>query len=292
MKKTIRILMLVALVIFGISLDHRAEPVEQLTVAEHILKTVVSVNKSSGVIIYSDEHKALVLTAYHTIEANCNYKECDLEQIEVLISHEAYLNPDNSEMMTEALKKEKIPEEIIKMIVSREFIKVPEIFKLVNIEVDKRRDLAIIEIETPRKLEVAELIKYPPKVGDPIYIGANPQRMFRSLNSGIISSVMRYIKNIPSIQISGGIVFGSSGGGVFTTDGELLAIVQSVRMAESPYCYDQWNEDGQHTGTVCVQFPAYQLGFATQPSIMMQFLINSSYCEDLGFKCSEDNTNE
>lgn len=159
MKKTIRILMLVALVIFGINLDHRAEPVEQLTVAEHILETAVSVNKSSGVIIYSDEHKALVLTAYHTIEANCNYKGCDLEQIEVLISHEAYLNPDNSKIIAESLKKEQIPEEIIKIIISREFIRVPEIFKLVNIEVDKRRDLAIIEIETLRKLEVSELIQ-------------------------------------------------------------------------------------------------------------------------------------
>ncbi len=251
----------------------------KLTVGEQISETIVYVNQSSGVIVYSDEERSLVLTAYHVIADNCDSSgSCNTDEIKVSIVYPIFLDKETKIRAREIMEKNGTSEDIINLILDNEFIQIPEFFSVVQSEVDPSHDLAILEIKTSLNFRFSNLSKKECKVGDDVYLAGNPNRLFRTILKGTVGSIDRFIDNTESIQISGGTIFGSSGGGVFNLDGELIGIIQSVRALVTPYCYGEWNEDGDFVKRTCVELPVEFLGFAAKEKVIIDFLSESRFC--------------
>ena len=163
-----------------------------------------------------------------------------------------------------------------------------------SVDINLDHDLALIEISTDKKLPSVPVKPDGSDIGfgEPIYVAANPQHLFRSLKRGIISSPLRIVQGSPSFEIDAGVIFGSSGGAVLTPDGELIGVVKSMRVIESLFCYDLWNEDGEHAGQRCAQIPLSFIGFAARPEMIREFIRHSIFCEDFNYQCvkAEDST--
>lgn len=258
MKKLMMAILSVMLVSIGITANHVEIKIDRRTLPEKIVSTVLAVEQSSGIIVYSDEERALVLTAYHTIDdeyekaACCG---CDYD-IDVKDKREG-----SWQYKSDA---------------------VPEKYHVNYIEINEKHDLAIIEIDVPRKLDAAE-IGVDASLGEDIYIASNPKGLYRSLKKGIVSSEFRKIMGSPNIEIDAGIIFGSSGGGVFNMDGELVGIVKAVRLMDTGHCFDVWGVDGEWEDIECVEVPLPFIGFAVHPVVLRHFLLKSVFSDEFKY---------
>jgi S1-C subfamily serine protease len=223
------------------------------TVPEKIMETVVFVNGSSGIIVHSDNKRALILTAYHTVansldEAACSGCEYDID---------IFISPE--------------------VLFIQGVIRFPERFEVTYVDVDIKNDLALIEVTTEHRLDYAKIQTNELRLGEDIYIASNPDHMFRSLKKGIVGSLYRFVNNIIMIEISGGIIFGSSGGGIFDMNGQLIAIIQSIKMHNSGQCF------GVNLNTKCITVPLTFIGFASWPYNLKSFLLNGVFSEDFKY---------
>lgn len=240
-------LTLSVLAAYIVLVDHR-------TVGERILNTIVRVEGSSGIIVYAEENRALVLTAYHTIDDKLRETACSgcIYSFSVSIEEKQY----------------KKPKKITK-------------FEPTYVYFNSTLDIAIIEIKTKHKLEYAKISKYNARVGDEIYLGSNPNQLFRSLKKGIVSSTNRFLGDdeIPAIEVDAGIIYGSSGGGVFTDEGELIGVIRSVRMLRTTDCY----LDFVVGRLKCIKYPLPFIGFATPVYITQAFVLSSPFSNDFSY---------
>lgn len=96
-------------------------------------------------------------------------------------------------------------------------------------------DLAYLKINLPIPAEfVPKTKKYGEyQRGDEIYSIGNPLGNYRFISKGIISKFHYY--GAVDIGFDSTALFGSSGGGLFTTDGELIGVVSSTFMRGDHY---------------------------------------------------------
>jgi len=252
--------MLFSLMVFGITSDFRSDP---RTIEEKIMETVVQVNDAAGIVVYSEENRAIVLTAHHVIEEDCKEDICNYDSI--LVS---------------------IPQQFLSKISAT---KISEDFSVSNVDMDETHDLALIEIITNRKLEYSSMDLGPNiRYGKEVYIASNPRQLFRSLKKGIVSSPLRLVNGSPSFEVSGGIIFGSSGGGAFSSSGKLIGTLKSVSVLVSPFCYPMLDYNGEYLGVQCVQIPLSFIGFASRPETIMKLIKESVFCKDFDYQCEDD----
>jgi S1-C subfamily serine protease len=260
LKKLIVAFMSVMLVsCFTAYLGNKEVEIDPYAVVEKISETVVIVVQGSGVVVHSEPRRALILTAHHTIEEiikEVEYPKC-LESINTSI--------------------------LIQTPMPNSLLEIPIVFKTTDLVENKMRDLALIEVETDSQLEVAVVSKKDLRLGEDIYTVSNPQNIYRSLKKGIVSSTYRVINGTPSTEISGGVIYGSSGGGVFTMDGKLAGILFSLKLLESDYCYEIYDDDNKLIEEECIQIPLPYIGFAHRPDVIRKFLLNSKFKEDFKY---------
>lgn len=228
------------------------------TVAEKIVNTIVIVEESSGVVVHIKNNRALVLTAAHNIE-EFKCPEC-FNKIKVSIL-EQVITPDH---MFFRYKK----------------------FKVLGFEENIKSDLALLEIESDfplYDLQPVQVIRRKLRLGEDIYTVSNPQLIYRSLKKGIVGSIDRIVRGFSAIEISGGIVYGSSGGGVFTMEGELVGIILAVRILDSDFCYEVYDEEDKLVGEECMQIPLPYLGFASTPDTIREFLLKGKFKENFKY---------
>lgn len=223
------------------------------SVPEQIMESVVLVNASSGVVVYSEQNKALVMTAYHVVAEDLEKAACSGCDLGVTVEY-MYIN-----------YKSETPDVVF------------ESYDAINIDFNTRTDLAIIEIHPGRSLVTAQVAKYNPPLGEQIWLGANPNFNYRSLKQGIISSTERVIGYKPYIEVSGGVIFGSSGGGAFDKTGKLFGVIHSIDMWESPFCYPVIDEEGNIVNFECVYTPLTDIGFVSQTFMLRNFLLTGTY---------------
>jgi len=235
---------------FGVTTDYQQERPVELNIPEKIMETVVIADSASGIIVYSDEERTLVLTAHHVVDdaiektACCG---CDYG-VDVSLLH-----------------------------VIAGVMPVFESYDVVNIEFEESTDLAVLEIHPKKVFRHSRVAKNSPRLGDDIWLAGNPDRVYRSLKKGIISSKERWVGGSSSWEISGGVIFGSSGGGIFNMDGELVGIMKAVNIYMSRQCYDLWDTKGEWMGYHCIQMPTPFIGYATPRFFVEEFLLESSY---------------
>ena len=225
---------------------------------KRIISTVLMVEGSSGIVVYSDNNRALVLTAYHTIDdvfenascCGCDYKVDVTDKRERQVGLKLKVNPKN--------------------------------YYVSYIDVDEKSDLAIIEIKVDRKLPSARIGRRF-ELGEDIYIASNPNNKFQSLKKGIVSSEFRVSLGTPVMEVDAGIIFGSSGGGIFNMNGEVIGIVRSVEMIETEGCFDKINEDTGKIEEECVNIPLPFMGYALHPLLIREFLLNSVFSKDFDY---------
>jgi len=242
--------LLVALVLGGIRADYY---VPQKTIPEQIIETVVKVDTASGIVVYSDAEMSLVLTAFHVIANNYDFENnIALSKVSLV-----YILPG---------------------------LTVETAFRVVDVAVDIQNDLAILKIEPKMILPYTKIAKrwQYPRLGDDIWIAGNPLQQYRSLKKGMISSVNnRYsIWLRPEWEISGGVIFGVSGGGAFSLDGQLFGITDSVAMMRSDDCWEveEELENGKKENVVeCQLLPVPYIGFIIPPYTIRQFLTEGSF---------------
>ena len=260
MKKLIVALMAVMLV-FCFTADYSIEKkvVDTRTVAERVSETVIIVGNSTGVVVYSEIGRTLVLTARHNIEDVIDEIECPecLENIDIGL--------------------------IVQILIGNNLLEIPMQFDVIDFDESKKRDLAIIEINTVSPLEFAIISDRNLRLGEDIYTVSNPQYIFRSLKKGIVGSIYRISRGVPAIEISGGVIYGSSGGGVFTMDGKLAGIMFSVKVLESDHCYELYDENGKLVGERCIQIPLPYIGFAIRTDVIKEFLLEGKFKEDFKY---------
>ena len=245
MKKLIVTLFVVALVLTGIK-DYK---VYQKTVPERITESVFTVESASGVVIHSDGELTLILTAYHVLRDKINFSA---QTATVNVGYFSYKGdrPIKHHM-----------------------------YSAENILVSPAYDLALVEIKTKTKFDYTKIVKAKndPRIGEDVWTVSNPNYNYRSLKKTVIGSKSRpnMIKGL-AWEVGGGILFGSSGGGVFTKDGDLLGIIVVV---ESLVTDDCWVEEVQQTdGTIrekneCQSIPIPYLGYAVPPKEIRAFLL-------------------
>jgi hypothetical protein len=223
------------------------------SVPEKIMDSVIVVDSSSGIVVYSDGNTALVLTANHVVEDKMSKTLCSgcAYSIDVRFSYH-FLNKD---------------------IVSVDF----EYFDVVNIETDPDNDLAIIEIKTDRFLDFSLMSKTLPRFGEDLWLGSNPNFNYRSIKKGVVSSPERYLGNKKLIEVSGGIIYGSSGGGAFNAEGKLFGVIHSVDQWKSPYCYQTWTSEGMLYSISCVSVPISDIGYVTNTQTLNTFVLSGTY---------------
>jgi len=240
-------LFLAILVCIGIK-DHR---VVEKTIPEKIVSSIVAVENSTGVVIHSDGETTLVLTAFHVIEDKID------KETNTAIIRTSYL------------------------VYRYNRILVYKYFLAYQILANPSLDLALIEIKTNQVLDYSKVVKHynDPKLGEGIWTASNPNYNYRSLRKTEVGSKTRpYI--LPgrlAWEIGGGVLFGSSGGGVFSQNGKLSGIIVAV---ESFMTNDCWvNEDQQADGTIreideCQSIPIPYLGFSVSPKDIRIFLLS------------------
>lgn len=256
MKKSIPIIIiLTVLIAFGIIADNELYySGSSLSTEEKIVESVVIVNGSSGTVIKSTEHTALILTSYHIIKDYCKAVNLCLFNNMYVHTIEYKIGDDDS----------------VNVVMER--------YPVLRIAISPNDDLAILEVFTKSQLHSSEtnLSEENIRYGSPIYSASNPQFLYRSLKKGIISSPFRIVDGTVVFEIDSGVISGSSGGGIFNMDGELIGVMNSLRM----FTMDNCTKDGN-----CLHVPLPFIGFANHPVIIENFIQKSIFCSDLGYKC-------
>lgn len=238
----------VALVLVGVVADYAIPP--QKTVPERMLESVVIVEQASGVVVYSDDELALVLTAFHVIAEKVDIESNEIGDI--VVSYRYYITSD---------------------------IVISEGYMVTAVVLNQAKDLALLKIEPKRRLEYRPISEADPHLGDDIWIASNPLSNYRSLKKGMISAVKdrfnRYEQ--PEWEIGGGVIFGASGGGTFDENGELFGIISSVAMLRTD-CWETEELDEKGEPQVeCDFIPISYVGFITPPTSIRQFLLESDF---------------
>jgi len=215
---------------------------ENTIVPEKIINTVVSVNGSSGVVVHSDEERTLVLTAFHVIRSQ-----------------------GSGSMVIETGYDEHARMRRVK------FHPVLFTYGL------SAMDLAIIEIQPGHIMKYAKIAEVYPALGEDIYIAANPANRYRSLKKGIVSSKIRRVEDVQVWEVSGGLIFGSSGGGAFTDDGKLFGIASMVQPFNTNSCFGEGNEQE------CVWIPIPYMGYVIPPKFVRMLLLLSPYAHHFSY---------
>ena len=226
---------------------------QQQTIPERIIESVAIVNASSGVVVYADQDRALVLTAFHVLADGMGDDKCCKCGYNATVSYE-YITNDQG-VFNDAL----------------------ETYTVVSADYDQKMNIAVVEIHPKRLLSTARIARWSPRLGDSIWLGSNPHYNFRSLKRGTVGSLLRIKSQKPVIEVSGGIIFGSSGGGAFNESGELFGVIQSVDQVKTDYCQTVYDDKGKEAGEECVHVPMFDWGFVSQTYTIRNFLMNGPY---------------
>lgn len=219
-------------------------------IPEKILDTIVTVERSSGVIVDSTDTHALILTAYHVVSP--------------------LVNPDGT------LKNKDKPVTISFAFFSkpkREALLLRIFYYSKKIYIQKDEDLALIEIEVDGNLYYSKLGTQDPKLAEEVFVAGNPNFNYRSISKGIISSKDRYVSEMHVWQISGGVIFGQSGGGAFNADGELMAIAKSVDLYFTGFCVT----DEESDETNCLKSAIPYIGYFVPRHAIKKFLLSTEF---------------
>ena len=177
-------------------------------IPEDIVGAVIEVGRASGVVVGRTENRAYILTAFHVV---LTYYR---------------INPDTNEIEP----KERIP------VSTEEYIKgmrVVHMYDAIGLNIDSTQDLALLEVSWlgPSQLDTfAKIAIEEPRLGQDIFIISNPNGNNNTISKGIISNKERQFFGADTWQISGGVVYGSSGGGAFNTNGELVSIIKAAEI--------------------------------------------------------------
>ncbi len=203
-----------------------------------ILNSVVAVENSSGVIIYGDDDLTLVLTAFHVVDSN---------KSSPIIIGVLYLGEDGQYTY--------------------------DTFPVLDMDVDVENDLALLEIAPIKGIRAARIVKEDeePVTGDDIYLAANPNMKFHSFKKGNLSSKFRYSRGSQNWEVSGGVIFGSSGGGAFTDEGKLFGVIVGVDVLQTDFC----KESGKNKK--CLFIPITDTGFVVPPFTIRNFILDSNF---------------
>lgn len=208
---------------------------------------IVSVNNASGVIIYSDETHSLIMTSYHVIW------------------------------------------DIVSEKGSKIYVTFKEIGGLIDVSYEAQDiilsneiDIAVITIHPGFKLHYAKLANFDPELGEDIFLISNPNYNYRTVTKGIISSKSRKSRTNSKVamwQISGGIFYGSSGGGAFNTNGELIGIARSIDFIKTDFCSSKVLGKGKFKVELyeCYNNPIPYLGFIVPLPELKVFLLSNSF---------------
>lgn len=211
---------------------------DRRTAPERAIETVVIVNSSSGIAVYCGKETTLILTAAH-------------------------VSSESDQVMMLSVEYEKD--------IGR--ISAYGVYPAIKTWVFPPYDLALIEINTPSEhLECAKVSTKNMRLGEDIYLASNPSYNYRSIRKGVISSKVRTVNKISVWEVTGGSMYGSSGGGAFTTDGELFGISSMVDHYNTGHCRPGAPKD-------CVVVPIPFLGWYIPPHHIKEFLLDSPYAE-------------
>jgi S1-C subfamily serine protease len=228
-------------------------------IPEKIIESVVFVNLSSGIVVYSDENSALVLTAYHVIAdgtSDVGCSGCESDDNVVRFMYTIWYPGMKGQIVTS------------------------DPYKIISVGADIVNDLALLEIKPKEKLSYSKLSSISPDLGDDIWIGANPNGLYRSLKKGIISAKKHRFSESGAArlwEISGGVINGSSGGGIFNMKGDLIGIIDSVGLRYSDQCYDKYNSDANILEEECIIIPMTFTGFVTPIETVRKFILSTPF---------------
>lgn len=218
------------------------------TIPEKIIDTVVSIQSSSGIIVYSNNKHALVLTAHHVIEDVVNLDGTLIDDNNpVIVKFMYFFKPDDNIRLLQVY------------------------YEVEKIYIEENEDIALLEIKVGTKLNYARLSQKEPRVGKEVFLAGNPNFNYRTLTKGIISSKDRYSRQMHVWQISGGTIYGLSGGGVFNMKGELVAIAKSVDRYNSGFCL------GSAENIECVRNAIPHIGYFVPLRAIKVFLLSTEF---------------
>ena len=219
---------------------------------EKMLDTIVRVNDSSGVIVYSNYEHTLVLTDYHVVwsmvDEEGNYKGNEKPKVSFTF---VYKGEDKKYHTTTIY------------------------YECKEIYIDKLVDLAILRINVGTKLNYSELSTQDLRVGEDVYIAGNPNGNYRTIVKGIVSSKDRYTDGTPLLQISGGVTYGTSGGGAFTTDGKVIGLARYVDLRDTGFCSTIKFGDIEFHDCYTETIP--YMGFFTPSEVIKDFLLSTEF---------------
>ena len=225
------------------------------SIPKQVMNSIVVVDSSSGVVIHSDSKTTLVLTAYHVVHA---------EYMKHVICA-AFESNCGFDTLVSVIYAEHYP-------VNHTDIKY---FIVKNMVVNTHNDLALLEIDTDEVFGASVVAVNEPELGDEIWVGSNPNHVFRSLKKGIIGSVDRLDRVGNFVyEISGGVIYGSSGGGVFNTSGHLIGLVDSIDGWKTNLCR---KDKLSLTGEDCLMIPLTDIAYAIPLPIIKDFLLSGKY---------------
>jgi S1-C subfamily serine protease len=241
------------LVVLGLTADFS---IPQKTIPEKIVESVVVVDTASGIVVHSNKDYSLVLTAYHVLDQS--YTEmCSDESVVKYIYFEYAIDGVTT-------IERGYPADLVAH--------------------SEREDLALLVIYPGKILPSIRISKYSPKLGEDIYLASNPSQMYRSLKKGIISSTDRWVEGTYAWEISGGVIFGSSGGGAFDMDGKLVGILRAVKILKTDHCYDLWAPDGSIQMWIrCMELPLPFMGYISPTGTVRWFLLKSDFRKDFDY---------
>ncbi|TSD56629.1 serine protease [Variovorax sp. KBS0712] len=95
---------------------------------------------------------------------------------------------------------------------------------------DPSRDLCVLTSETPLQLPAVQIVPTAElRVGQRVFAVGSPHGLERTLSEGLISALRpRAPGQLPIVQTSAPVSSGSSGGGLFDTEGRLVGVTDSV----------------------------------------------------------------
>lgn len=149
-------------------------------------------------------------------------------------------------------------------------------YKCKEAYIDELNDLAILKADIEVKLNYSKIVTQNIKIGEEVYIAGNPNYNYRSIVKGIVSNKSRYtIGNSSMWQMSGGITSGSSGGGAFTMDGELIALAKSIDARQTDFCSNVEYSDTDVLNCVIETIP--YIGYFIPPKVIKKFLLSTKF---------------
>lgn len=248
-------LIFAASVLFIQNFDNRkADSVEDL------VNTVISVNGSSGVIVGLDDNLAYVLTSFHVVEEYYDYDEkLDKYEVNDVIPVAMFFVPEFLEDASVLIR----------------------VYLAEGLDVDPESDLALLKVYIEDdSLKYAKIAINDPSIGDEIYTVSNANATnYRSISKGMLSSKNKAVKDIGLSailwQITGGsIIYGSSGGGVFDEDKNLISIIRSVDLYVPPGCAERAKKKKEDIKSCLIAIP--DIAYVIPLYRIKNFLLNSS----------------